>query len=80
MIDRKWIGHELPPSVLPIERSRLQFFAKARALAPTLPIIARAHSDEEVAHLKYHGANVVIMGEQEIAKAMLLKIGATMAV
>lgn len=29
MIDRKWIGHELLPSVLPIERSRLQFFAKA---------------------------------------------------
>ena len=29
MIDTKWIGHELPPSVLPIERSRLQFFAKA---------------------------------------------------
>lgn len=56
-----------------------QIVAKARALAPTLPIIARAHSDEEVAHLKYHGANVVIMGEQEIAKAMLLKIGATMS-
>jgi acyl dehydratase len=29
MIDKKWIGHELPPSVLPIERSRLKFFAKA---------------------------------------------------
>jgi acyl dehydratase len=29
MIDRKWIGHELPPSILSIERSRLQFFAKA---------------------------------------------------
>lgn len=29
MIDRQWIGHELPVSVLPIERSRLQFFAKA---------------------------------------------------
>lgn len=29
MIDKKWIGHELPPSVMPIERSRLQFFAKA---------------------------------------------------
>ena len=29
MIDKKWIGHELPDSVLPIERSRLQFFAKA---------------------------------------------------
>ena len=29
MIDKKWIGHELPVSVLPIERGRLQFFAKA---------------------------------------------------
>ena len=29
MIDKKWIGHELPPSELPIERSRLRFFAKA---------------------------------------------------
>lgn len=29
MIDKKWIGHELPVSVLPIERSRLQYFAKA---------------------------------------------------
>lgn len=28
MIDKKWIGHELPPSMLPIERTRLQFFAK----------------------------------------------------
>ena len=28
MIDKKWIGHELPASVLPIERTRLQFFAK----------------------------------------------------
>jgi len=29
MIDKKWIGYELPPSVLPIERTRLRFFAKA---------------------------------------------------
>ena len=29
MIDKQWIGHELPASVLPIERSRLTFFAKA---------------------------------------------------
>ena len=29
MIDKKWIGHELPESVLPLERMRLQFFAKA---------------------------------------------------
>jgi acyl dehydratase len=29
MIDRKWIGHELRPSVLHIDRTRLRFFAKA---------------------------------------------------
>jgi CPA2 family monovalent cation:H+ antiporter-2 len=52
-----------------------QIVAKARALSASLPIIARAHSEEEIAHLKYHGANVVIMGEQEIAKAMLAQIG-----
>ena len=51
-----------------------QIVAKARAISATLPIIARAHSEEEIAHLKHHGANVVIMGEQEIAKAMIGQI------
>lgn len=36
MIDRKWIGHELPPCVLTIERGRLVFFA--RATGETRPI------------------------------------------
>lgn len=40
MIDKKWIGHELPISVLPIERSRLQFFAKA--IGETDPIYTDA--------------------------------------
>lgn len=53
-----------------------QIVAKARAIAPDLRIIARAHSDEEVAHLKHHGADVVIMGEEEIAKAMLADLAA----
>ena len=48
-----------------------QVVAKARAAKPDLTIVARAHSDEEVAHLKLHGANLVIMGEEEIAKAMI---------
>ena len=43
---------------------------RARA-NPDLPIIARAHSDAEVEHLQKLGANVVIMGEREIALAML---------
>ncbi|OYV02143.1 MAG: acyl dehydratase [Burkholderiales bacterium PBB5] len=29
MIDKKWIGHQLPPSVLTIDRTRLRFFANA---------------------------------------------------
>ncbi len=29
MIDKKWIGHELAGSVLPVERTRLRFCAKA---------------------------------------------------
>ena len=29
MIDRKWIGHQLPESVLHIDANRLRFFAKA---------------------------------------------------
>jgi CPA2 family monovalent cation:H+ antiporter-2 len=51
-----------------------QIVAKARAISKELPIIARAHSEEEIAYLKRHGANLVIMGEQEIAKAMLAQV------
>jgi CPA2 family monovalent cation:H+ antiporter-2 len=54
-----------------------QIVAKARALSATLPIIARAHSEEEIAHLKHHGASSVIMGEMEIARAMIAQIAAT---
>ena len=43
MIDRKWIGHQGPESVLPIERSRLKFFAKA--IGETDPI----YTDEAAA-------------------------------
>ncbi|WP_315831616.1 YbaL family putative K(+) efflux transporter [Bradyrhizobium prioriisuperbiae] len=48
-----------------------QIVAKARAVAPGLAIIARAHSEQEITHLQRHGANAVIMGEQEIARAMI---------
>ena len=54
-----------------------QVVLKARTARPDLTIIARAHSDEEVAHLKRHGANLVIMGEEEIAKAMIAAITGT---
>lgn len=43
----------------------------ALALNPSLQIIARAHSDEEVAYLEKIGADHVIMGEREIATRMI---------
>jgi CPA2 family monovalent cation:H+ antiporter-2 len=48
-----------------------QIVEQARKANPGLPIIARAHFDGEVEHLLAHGANRVIMGEREIAQAML---------
>jgi CPA2 family monovalent cation:H+ antiporter-2 len=48
-----------------------QVVNQAHAINPKLPIIARAHSEEEVDYLRRHGASLVVMGEHEIAKAML---------
>jgi K+:H+ antiporter len=48
-----------------------QVVQQAHAINPKLPIIARAHSEEEIDYLRRHGANLVVMGEHEIAKAML---------
>jgi CPA2 family monovalent cation:H+ antiporter-2 len=48
-----------------------QVVEQARLINPRLPIIARAHSEEEIEHLKRHGASKVIMGEYLIAQAMI---------
>lgn len=48
-----------------------QVVEQAHAVNPKLPIIARAHSEEEIEHLKRHGATKVIMGEHLIAHAMI---------
>jgi len=53
--------------------------AHARKLKPELRIVARAHLDEEVEHLKGHGADRVIMGEREIARQMLADLEANAA-
>ena len=44
---------------------------QARAVNPTLEIVARAHSDAEVDYLKGFGADFIIMGEREIARGMI---------
>ena len=48
-----------------------QIAEQARKLNTELKIIARAHSDAEVEHLKKHGADHIVMGEREIALGML---------
>jgi CPA2 family monovalent cation:H+ antiporter-2 len=54
-----------------------QAVEQARAINGTLRIIARAHSEEEIAHLQKHGASAVIMGEHLIAHAMIADARAT---
>jgi CPA2 family monovalent cation:H+ antiporter-2 len=48
-----------------------QVVQQARQANPNLLIISRAHSGEEVEHLKRHGASNVVLGEDEMAKAIL---------
>jgi CPA2 family monovalent cation:H+ antiporter-2 len=51
-----------------------QVVEQARELNAALPIVARAHSEAEIEHLKKHGATHVVMSEHEIAKAMLAAV------
>ena len=48
-----------------------QIVQQARAANPGIQIIARAHSDAEVEHLKNMGADLIIMGEREIALGII---------
>ncbi|CAN7542621.1 Kef family K(+) transporter [Bosea sp. LjRoot9] len=85
------IGNAADPDVLAaagLARARRLFVAipesfeagqvceQARRDNPELPIIARAHSDAAVEHLTRCGASLTIMGEAEIARAMLALCGA----
>lgn len=80
------LGNAADPAVLAaagLSRARRLFVAipqsfeagqvceQARRDNPALPIVARAHSDAEVEHLTKCGATLTIMGEAEIARAML---------
>ncbi|MCJ8158582.1 NAD-binding protein, partial [Sphingomonas sp. LaA6.9] len=48
-----------------------QIIEQARRLNPAIRIVARAHSQDEVTHLLKMGADMTIMGEQEIARRMI---------
>ncbi|MFB9982904.1 YbaL family putative K(+) efflux transporter [Mesorhizobium kowhaii] len=51
-----------------------QIVLRARAANPGINVIARAHSDAEVDHLKRLGADTVIMGEREIARGIVEEV------
>jgi len=53
-----------------------QVVEQARKINAQLDIVARAHSEEEIVHLVHHGATTVVMGEHEIAKAMIADVRA----
>ena len=52
----------------PFEASNL--IEAARAANPSLRIVARAHSDAEVEHLRKFGADHIVLGERELARTM----------
>ena len=60
-----WLISAIPN---PFEASTL--IEMARAVNPSLKIIARAHSDAEVKHLQRFGADHIVLGEREIAREM----------
>lgn len=61
----RWLISAIPN---PFESSNL--IEQAHAVNPKLEIIARAHSDAEVDYLKKFGANLIIIGEREIARGI----------
>ena len=83
MIDKKWIGHELPASVLPIERSRLQYFAKA--IGETDPVYTDVAAARDAGYRDLpapptflfaaeldSGANMALLADLQIPIAKLL--------
>ncbi|MGB7694545.1 MAG: YbaL family putative K(+) efflux transporter [Pseudolabrys sp.] len=63
--EARWFISAIPN---PFENGNL--IEQARAANPKLEIIARAHSDDEVQHLRKYGADLIIMGEREIARGI----------
>ncbi len=51
-----------------------QVVEQARRINPALPIIVRAHSAAQEDHVMKYGATRIVMGEQEIARAMFAAV------
>jgi CPA2 family monovalent cation:H+ antiporter-2 len=66
----RWLISAIPN---PFEASTL--IETGRAENEDLVVIARAHSDAEVEHLRRYGADHIVLGEREIAREMAQRIG-----
>jgi CPA2 family monovalent cation:H+ antiporter-2 len=53
-----------------------QIVEQARAANPGIEILARASSDAAVEHLTRLGADLVVMGEREVANSMIRGVNA----
>ena len=51
-----------------------QVVEQARRIKPDLPIVVRAHSFAQEEHVMKYGATRIVMGEQEIARAMFAAV------
>ncbi|QRM31478.1 YbaL family putative K(+) efflux transporter [Microvirga sp. VF16] len=51
-----------------------QVVEQSRRINPDLPIIVRVHSDAQEEHVMKYGASRIVMGEQEIARAMFAAV------
>jgi CPA2 family monovalent cation:H+ antiporter-2 len=65
----RWLISAIPN---PFEVSDL--VERARTANPSILIVARAHSEAEVAHLQGFGADHIVLGEREIAREMARRI------
>jgi CPA2 family monovalent cation:H+ antiporter-2 len=65
----RWLISAIPN---PFEASNL--IAAGRDANKDLTIVARAHSDAEVEHLRKYGAHHIVLGEEEIAREMARSI------
>jgi len=65
----RWLISAIPN---PFEASTL--IEVGRTANPGLTIIARAHTDAEVEHLRQYGAHYIVLGELEIAREMAVPL------
>ena len=65
----RWLISAIPN---PFEASTL--IEAGRTANPGLTIIARAHTDAEVEHLRQYGAHYIVLGELEIAREMAVPL------